>query len=383
MVHHLQERPSIESEPKSEEDSVSPQDTISDSAKRSRTAHNAATESLEHMNVGHLDVQPGGRLRYVSQRHWASLCEELGEIETLLRGQTRYEAQDSQLPTIYSAGIFSPPPSWDLAPGLSPTFRQVSPLHTLQIPDRSRCDALFELYVSSIHPIVPLVHMPTFRQEYETFWDMQHSGQTKDAIPTSPLILAALYAGAAVGQQPPLRQTLPDLDMQEIATELYNQATSSLHAVNFPRAPSVSTLAAYLIVQGIWMRDEEPLNTGSFNGVIVRVAQMLGLHRDPSHFKAAVAPIPAEVHRRVWWHVFHCDVLVAVASGLPPLIERDSWDTRMVSDLCEEKWGTVEGLHYEEEVRQELRRPSSPQDPSSLTSPLGIWLQGKFQESCR
>jgi hypothetical protein len=53
------------------------------------------------------------------------------------------------------------------------------------------------------------------------------------------------------------------------------------------------------------MRDEEPLTTCSFIGVAVRVAQMLGLHKDPSHFKASVLPIPAEVHRRVWWHVFH------------------------------------------------------------------------------
>jgi hypothetical protein len=130
------------------------------------------------------------------------------------------------------------------------------------------------------------------------------------------------------------------------------------------------------------MRDEEPLTTNGFVGVIVRVAQMLGLNRDPSFFKVLLSPIVAEVRRRVWWHVFHLDTLISLASGLPPLIDRGSWDVREVSELRDECIGTSSGLQYDESVRKGLRKHASCDEPGSLVSPRGIFLVGKMEASC-
>ncbi|KAI1611053.1 fungal-specific transcription factor domain-containing protein [Exophiala viscosa] len=341
-----------------------------------------ATQSLQDRNTGYLDVQAGGRVRYIARTHWVALSEEFDEIGNLLREQTRYN-------TIYAGSgaaqfadtLISAPPSWNSYQRRSSRYQQHVPLRTLHIPDRSRSDALFEAYVSSFHPVVPLTHIPTLREDYDHFWESIHANEAQDALQTSPLILAALYAGAAVYQGSSLGDVLPNADIRRVAVELQREATRALHGAHFPRVPTVASLAAYLIIQGTWMRDEEPLNTSSFIGVAVRVAQMLGLHRDPTHFSSSILPIPAEIHRRVWWHVFHVDVLVSLASGLPPIIDRDSWDTLMVSELYEDKIGTVEGIQYMQDVRKGLRLPAGPADEMSLISPMGIWLQGKIQET--
>jgi hypothetical protein len=361
-----------------------PTEFANDIVKRVRTTESAASvETMRESGAGHLLVQPGGRLRYVSRGHWAALCEEAGEIEMLLRGQTRNDLPDAQkqtLPSSYGA-VAAAPPAWDKSQRVPSKFRQLSPLHTLQILDRSRADALFDAYISCFHPVVPLTHIPTLRRDYELFWDLHRSGGAPNGIQTMPLILAAFYAGAVVYHHPSLSNTRPDTDMERVATEIHHEAMTALHLANFPRVPTVAGLAAHLILQGMWMRDEEPLATSGDFGVAVRVAQMLGLHKDPSRFKTTVAPIQAEIQRRVWWHVFHCDVLVAVASGLPPLIERNSWDTMMVSDLCEDRFGTIEGLQHDEESRARYMQSASVPDASPLASPLGIWLQGKFQDA--
>ena len=46
----------------------------------------------------HLNSQAGGRTRYVSKAYWACLCEEVGEIDELLRSQTRYDARPEAIP---------------------------------------------------------------------------------------------------------------------------------------------------------------------------------------------------------------------------------------------------------------------------------------------
>ncbi|ETI20750.1 hypothetical protein G647_07092 [Cladophialophora carrionii CBS 160.54] len=359
-------------------------DVANDTMKRVRTTESAASaEAMRESGAGHLLVQPGGRLRYVSRGHWAAMCEEAGEIEMLLRGQTRYDlpVAERQTRSLYDGEVVSAPAAWDKSQRVSSKSRQSSPLHTLQILDRSRADALFDAYISCFHPVVPLAHIPTLQRDYERVWDLQRSGGAPNTIQTMPLILAALYAGAVVYHHPSLQNTRPDTDIERVATEIHHEATAALHLAHFPRVPTVAGLAAHLILQGMWMRDEEPLSASGDFGVAVRVAQMLGLHKDPSRFKTTVAPVQAEVQRRVWWHVFHCDVLVAVASGLPPLIERSSWDTKMVSDLYEDRFGTMEGLQHDEESRARYLQGETGPDASPLASPLGIWLQGKFQDA--
>ena len=251
----------------------------------------------------------------------------------------------------------------------------------LQLLDRTCCDLLFESYISNYHPVVPLVHVPTFRKEYQNFLDARGSNRAQ-SISSPPLVLATLYAGAVACPNSIVRSAFKFPDREVLTTNLYHEATKALLRAHFPRVPTVGTLAAYLIMQGTWMRDEEPLTTCGFIGVAIRVAQMLGLHKDPSHFKANISPLNREVCRRIWWHVFHLDVLVAMASGLPPLIERGSWDTDMVSELYEEHIRTTTEAQADHNLNEDLTGSVKARHPSSHVSPLGIWLRGKLEETC-
>ena len=124
----------------------------------------------------------------------------------------------------------------------------------------------------------------------------------------------------------------------------------------------------------------------AFIGLSFRVAQLLGLHKDPTHYK--FDPISAEVRRRIWWHVVHLDVSIAVASGLPPIIDLHCWDVQKPTELKDEYIGTAEGEQYDKSVATGMRFPDRADDPedvngSSMVSTGGILAGGKLSSTCK
>lgn len=70
-------------------------------------------------------------------------------------------------------------------------------------------------------------------------------------------------------------------------------------------------------------------------GLIVRIAQSLGLDQEPTSLSsdAAIDAIDVEIRRRLWYQIFYLDVRTAVAQGLPPIITTGSFTTRLPSNV--------------------------------------------------
>lgn len=188
-----------------------------------------------------------------------------------------------------------------------------------------------------------------------------------------------LFAGAVVCPNVEmLRDFLPEQTQsrEDLEKLLHERASKALRQASFPRTPSLETLTSYILIQVTWMRFEEPLTTCAFIGLSYRVAQMIGLHRDPSNF-SSIQPIMAEVRRRVWWFLLHIDVTVALAAGLPPMIDLATSDVRPVSEVKEELIGTPGALEYEAQLRQysgHIDRSGS----ESMFSTASILHRGKY-----
>jgi hypothetical protein len=229
------------------------------------------------------------------------------------------------------------------------------------IPSKKHCELLYRSFLEGVHPIMPLIHVPTFNAEWRSFWawfpENTHALPSGDLIdnPTFiPLLLAVLYAGAASMSPKAIKASFEGRSKDIVTGHLFSATTSALNATAFPRSPTTNSLIAFLIVQTCNIREEDPLSTCSFIGMSMRIgelydlrvacrmtltiliAQQMGLHRDGSLF--GLGEVECEVRRRVWWHIMHLDVQGAIATGLPPLggSSEDSFDTKMVSELRDE-----------------------------------------------
>ncbi|KAJ6263523.1 hypothetical protein Dda_2087 [Drechslerella dactyloides] len=214
------------------------------------------------------------------------------------------------------------------------------------LPLEHQSHALYKAFLNGVHPVIPLLHSPSFNKDYTKFWKLK-AHESTDGISFSPtfipLLFAVLYTGALSISNKEFSRVFPDKEhtRNDITSHLHRAAMATLAVTAFPRGPTLSSLIAYLLIHTCKIREEEPLTSYAFVGIAMRAAQSAGLHREPSTFKG-LNEVEREVRRRIWWHILYLDVQSAIATGLPPLGGSDEsvFDTQMVSELKDEYIGT-------------------------------------------
>lgn len=367
--------------------------------------------------LGHLSKQGGGRARYVEPSFWASLCEHVAELDELIYAQARhsaspamreghsepegliddslapYEKSHMQQSLHYHMASQGPAAKYctiqsaqgQLDAGLSAGLVGI----IQELPPKEQCDRLLECYTQGYHPMVPLIHVASFRRRYAIFWESWNNLATASPsmIGFASLILAICYAGSVAFPRAVVYTPRTETSSQDLSENLRTLTVKALRLSHFPRAPTLDSFRAYLICQSTTIREEEPLNSIAFVGLALRVANMLGLHRDPSHHPK-MDLIEAEERRRCWWHLIHLDVLLAIASGLPPIVDLESWDVQQISEYNDDLIGTTTATQCEVVDRSSdvpLKEGTTPQQSpnQSHVSVAGILAGAKLRYSCR
>lgn len=233
------------------------------------------------------------------------------------------------------------------------------------LPSKRQSHILFRCWYSGVHGLIPVTYPPVVLEKYDVIWSWYESqGTTKlsaSDLAYVPLFWAIWYAGS---RSVPLKTLLKefDVDRSTLSSVYHNQVVRWLAKLNFPRKASLAALSAYLIINGMPTEEEEPLTSTSYIGLAIRVAQALGFHRDPKLF--GLPTWEAELRRRMWWHIHHTDVMLAIASGLPPIISDDNYcDVKPISELKDNYLRMPEGDIYTEEVESGRRKADHPDDP--------------------
>lgn len=254
------------------------------------------------------------------------------------------------------------------------------------VPTRRQSHLLYKGFMSGVHAISPVLHPPTVLKLYNTFWDWydytSYSGEPCPNPSFIPLLYAIWYGGSVTISIRTIKAEFNAPSRVSLSTMYSEEVTRWLTKISFPRSPSLQGLAAYLIVQTILSKEEEPLTSSLFVSLAMRVAQTMGLHRDPANF--GIEPCEAEYRRRLWWHIMHMDGVVAMSSGLPPLVSDENyWDVRETSEIKDTLLGTQTAEQYEKLLAAKQRLPDNPDDPSvcggpSMVNVFYLTARGKY-----
>ncbi|KAE8386518.1 fungal-specific transcription factor domain-containing protein [Aspergillus alliaceus] len=361
-------------------------------------------DPIGSLNLGHLSLEDGGRSRYVGTTYWAYISHEINELNQLLKYQNRSHndnatnessadenmtdtmAKSSRSP--WKASVDSPSgtardrissgeefqKSVLFPTGDSPSVKEkhVEPEMLDHVPTKRQSHILYKGFMSGIHAISPVIHPPTILKLYNSFWDWyDYSSYSGDPCPDPsfiPLLYAIWYGGSVTISIRTIKAEFNVSSRSALSKTFNDEVTRWLTKISFPRSPSLQGLAAYLLVQTILSKEEEPLTSSLFISLAMRVAQTMGLHRDPAKF--GIKPFEAEYRRRIWWHIVHMDGVVAMSSGLPPLVSDENfWDVRDASEVKDTLLGTPEAEKYEELVASGMRSPDNPDDPTLCGGP--------------
>ncbi|KAL3424680.1 fungal specific transcription factor [Phlyctema vagabunda] len=201
----------------------------------------------------------------------------------------------------FGRGIFKPPAPYRQ----TGTQAHFSP-HLPDLPPKQVADHLLSSYYASIHMAIPILHWPTFEQEYEAVYK---AGSLR-GVPS--VWVSLLYAVFAIGV---LFATEPNVRRPHKGKEFIETSRMMIDMWNdeyvLDHARTVILLSIFL--------NEINLKSAAWTWLAsaVRISQDIGLHRETGTWPL----IEGEMRRRVWWGVYVWDRHMSLELGRPLLIE--------------------------------------------------------------
>ena len=250
------------------------------------------------------------------------------------------------------------------------------------LPDKRQCDLLYRSYIIGCNVIFMLSQVPYLQAHFDEFFHWRES-HTQDRYKTPtfiPLLWAIFYGGSLTLSMKVVETYFPGETRDSLSKRLNRKVIQSLSAMSFLRRPNLHGLIAYIIVETMCAREEEPMISQLSFSLAVQIAQSLGLHREPLNMGFNTQE--AELRRRIWWHMIYLDTLCFAFTALPPVINWEYWDVRPIAEVKDPLLGTPEAAQYLQDVASGTRPPDRCDDPimggkGAMVSPVMIASRGK------
>jgi hypothetical protein len=187
------------------------------------------------------------------------------------------------------------------------------------IPDRITCDRLLELYFATFDTVFRVLHVPTFYNEYNAYWD--DTNFKKKTFHQKLLLVLAI--GTCFYYEPEEQQC----PLRSLASAWIFQAQQWLVSVFEMGEPDMEVLqisSLLLLARQVdksgseltWISADFPL----------RIAISEGYHLEPSVHFPTITPFEAEMRRRIWATILELSLQSSLDANMPPPLSGDVWD---------------------------------------------------------
>jgi hypothetical protein len=194
-----------------------------------------------------------------------------------------------------------------------------------RIPMKGLADQLVDAYFRTFEGAIRILHVPTFRAEYERYW------QNPDAANT--VFIMQMQLCMALGA------TVHD-DLFTLRSEAMQWVHEAQLWLLLPPEKSRMTIAGVQIMCMLAIAKATSAVgqdlTWVTTGGLIRQAMYMGLHRDPKHL-ADMSVYRAEMRRRLWATILELNLQSAYDAGGPPLISAKHYDTRLPANLNDDQ----------------------------------------------
>lgn len=293
-------------------------DTPSSSDQRTETETRSDLSSPPSLaSAGPILPTTMGEHSYVGATHWASILESIHDIQGILESETDGHSTPS------------PPPSRVSQENADVIFGKLPPITLGQavsrLPPRNKTDALILLYFRHKFTTAPYIHTTKFQREYDAFWEDPSSASLLWISCLASMLWVAASISILKGESDESVASLPD--------KLISLATECLVSGDYLSAKPYSIEALLLHSYTELQRNKEiDSSLWAKFGLVARLAQRMGYHRDPKYLPN-VTPFDGELRRRAFFFIEVFDVLFSFQLGMPPIIRDDECDTDSPSNL--------------------------------------------------
>ncbi|KAJ5701144.1 hypothetical protein N7488_008692 [Penicillium malachiteum] len=197
-------------------------------------------------------------------------------------------------------------------------------LSTTDLPPKDMADALVDFYIRTYECRYRVLHIPSFRKDYDALWGSDTPPDMEFII----LLKLVMAIGAVVYDDNYSLRTQSIHWVYEAQTWIAEPDFKARLTLPFIQISILLLLAREAVwVNGalIWISV----------GELVRTAVYMGMHRDPSYLPHR-STFVSEMRRRLWNTILELALNTSVDSGAPPLLALEDFDTHPPGNFDDE-----------------------------------------------
>ncbi|RSL68053.1 hypothetical protein CEP54_002946 [Fusarium duplospermum] len=301
--------------------------------RRDASSPSTSTTSNVQKYFGRMVLQDGSRARYVASGFWSRISDELDGLKMDTRGLPgdEDESSDDDLPsTAPSTRELERSPSERHAflfrHNLTGAALDVADLRPLP----SQIPFLLDIFSENVNIVARIVHMPTIRKMTR---ETRSSGTSLS--PANEALMFSIYYAAVTSMEEEDVMTNFGSTKAELNLKYRLGLEHALAKADFLDDPNIVLAQAFAIFLMLVRRHDSPRYVWMMTGLLIRMAQALGLHRDGSRFPH-LTPFEVEQRRRLWWMICVIDVRASEDQGTEFTISRESFDTKLPLNINDE-----------------------------------------------
>ncbi|KAK3341886.1 fungal-specific transcription factor domain-containing protein [Lasiosphaeria hispida] len=273
-----------------------------------------------HKQFGRLVLNEKGVTRYVSSGFWSTVNDELEEIRRETEDFTDDESDMSDLE--------ASPQSADVEKsvidhqsfilGYRSADVDLRSLHPLP----SQIPFMWQVYQENVDPILKVLHVPTMNKVIRELRNNLDS-----LTPSTEALMFSIYYAAITSLDEDEVKLNFGADKDVLLQQYRFALEQALSRANFLTTPDLTVAQAFLLFLVLVRRHDDTRFSWTLTGLLIRISQALGLHRDGSHFPN-ISPFEVEMRRRLFWGVCVLDLRSAEDQGSELTIVDGTFDTQ-------------------------------------------------------
>lgn len=186
-------------------------------------------------------------------------------------------------------------------------------------------DKILQHYWQYVHVIAQTVHRPSFEKHYATFW---HNVTARfEPRPSYQALLFAMLLSSIISMSEQAVQATFGVDKASLVTNFKQGTEAALARANLLRTTKLETMQAFVTYLLPLCRAEVSRAHSALVGTCIRIAECMGMHRDPTLYTKN--PVEIQVRRLIWYHIIFLDTRTAEAVGPRAQIRRDEYDCEL------------------------------------------------------
>ncbi|KAI0484524.1 fungal-specific transcription factor domain-containing protein [Xylariaceae sp. FL0804] len=184
------------------------------------------------------------------------------------------------------------------------------------LPSQDETNSLIAVYLDHFEQLYRIIHIPTFKKEYDSFWDPS----CVRVASFTALILSMISVSCCLDMQ-------TSRQFVGVKSSSFQRAERWIQACDewFERqSQKHRKLVHYQIMCLLYLAKRVNLikkkRSWLASGNILRQGVILGLHRDPDRIANKATPFNGEMRRRLWQTMVEFDLQASFDQGVPTLL---------------------------------------------------------------